>query len=127
MDLLQSAPHNYKLKGVGDPRYHLGGDFFRDPDGCLCYSAQTYVKRLIVNYTQMFGEPPKSYMSPLAKGDHPELDLTELSGPADVPLAQVPLEEDPLLDCRRRSTSNHETQRSPHTRIHGRGFQCRNR
>ena len=84
MDLLQSAPHNYKLKGVGDPRYHLGGDFFRDPDGCLCYSAQTYVKRLIVNYTQMFGEPPKSYMSPLAKGDHPELDLTELSGLADV-------------------------------------------
>ena len=29
---LQAAPWNYKLKGVEFPKYHLGGDFFRDKD-----------------------------------------------------------------------------------------------
>ena len=24
---------HYKLKGLGPPKYHLGGDFFRDKDG----------------------------------------------------------------------------------------------
>ena len=32
---LQSDPWNYKLKNVEEPRYHLGGDFFRDSDGTL--------------------------------------------------------------------------------------------
>ena len=27
-DKLKSDPYNYKLKGVGPPKYHLGGDFF---------------------------------------------------------------------------------------------------
>ena len=39
MDALQAPPHNYKLKGVCEPKYHLGGDFFRDPDGTLCHGA----------------------------------------------------------------------------------------
>jgi hypothetical protein len=29
------------------------------------------------NYTRMFGALPKMYTSPLEKGDHPEIDLTE--------------------------------------------------
>ena len=29
---LQGPKYNYKLKGVGPPSYHLGGDFGRDPD-----------------------------------------------------------------------------------------------
>ena len=41
---LQSDPWNYNLKNVEEPRYHLGGDFFRDKDGTLCCGAQTYVK-----------------------------------------------------------------------------------
>ena len=34
---LQSDPWNYKLKNVEEPRFHLGGAFFRDKDGTLCW------------------------------------------------------------------------------------------
>ena len=85
MTQLQSAPWNYKLKGVGDPRYHLGADFFRDKDGTLGYGAQTYIKRMLENYRHMFGEdPPKKVRSPLVKGDHPELDQSEPCSPEDI-------------------------------------------
>ena len=84
MDALQAEPHNYKLKGVDEPKYHLGGDFFRDSDGTLCYGAQTYIKRLLTNYEVMFGEKPKEFNSPLDKKDHPELDTTELCSVEDI-------------------------------------------
>ena len=77
MDALQDDPWNYKLKGVEEPKYHLGGDFYRDPDGTLCYSANTYINRMVSNYYHLFGELPKTYLSPLVKGDHPELDVSE--------------------------------------------------
>eukprot|EP00977_Amphora_coffeiformis_P011219 scaffold2692_cov115-Amphora_coffeaeformis.AAC.2 len=75
-DAIQSKPWNYKLKNVKEPKYHLGGDFFRDSDGTFCYGAQTYVKRMSENYEQLFGEPPKEYHSPMERGDQPELDVT---------------------------------------------------
>ena len=30
-----SKKHGYKLKGIGNPEYHLGGNFGKDPDGTL--------------------------------------------------------------------------------------------
>jgi hypothetical protein len=30
--------YGFQLKGVGTP-YHVGGDFFRDPDGTLAWGA----------------------------------------------------------------------------------------
>ena len=33
-----------KMKGVGSPTYHLGGDFFCGDDGTLCLGSQTYAK-----------------------------------------------------------------------------------
>ncbi len=33
----------YGLKGEGKIKYHIGGNFFCDPDGTLVYSAKTYV------------------------------------------------------------------------------------
>jgi hypothetical protein len=68
--------YNYKLKGVGPPSYHLGGDFFRDPDGTLAWGANSYVKKMLNNYETMFGEKPKEYSSPMVEKDHPELDDT---------------------------------------------------
>ena len=68
-EALQSDPWNYKLKNVEEPRYHLGGDFFRDKDGTYCYGAQTYIKRMCDNYELMFGEKPKELVSPMEKGD----------------------------------------------------------
>jgi len=81
MKALQAEPYNYKLKGVGPPRYHLGGDFFQDPDGTLCYGCQTYIRRLADTYKQLFGEDPKTNgkrpITPMTKGDQPELDSSE--------------------------------------------------
>ena len=41
--------HGFKLKGVGKPSNHLGGDFFHDPDGTLAWGAQLYVEKMIIN------------------------------------------------------------------------------
>ena len=68
--------YNFKLKGVGPPSYHLGGDFFRDPDGTLAWGASSYVKKIVMNYEVMFGKKPTEYSSPLPEKDHPELDTT---------------------------------------------------
>ena len=70
----------YKLKGVGDIKYHLGGDFFRDPDGTLAWGAKTYIKRVINQCEEIFGGLPKEYTSPIDQHDHPELDMTEELG-----------------------------------------------
>jgi hypothetical protein len=33
----RSSPIATSFKGVEEPKYHLGGDFFRDKDGRFCY------------------------------------------------------------------------------------------
>ena len=78
---LQSDPWNYNLKNVEEPRYHLGGDFFRDKDGTFCYGAQTYVKRMVDNFRMMFGVSPNEKHAPMDKDAKPELDETPLLGP----------------------------------------------
>jgi Reverse transcriptase (RNA-dependent DNA polymerase) len=70
--------HGFQLKGVGKPSYHLGGDFFRDADGTLAWGANSYVKKMIINYETMFGNKPHEYNTPMAEKDHPEIDNTEL-------------------------------------------------
>ena len=70
--------YKYKLKGVGTPKYHLGGDFYRDEDGTLAKGAKTYIKKLLLNYEQMFGGPPKEFSAPLDPKDHPEIDGSPL-------------------------------------------------
>ena len=68
--------YNYKLKGDGPLRYHLGCDFERDPDGTLFYGPFKYIDKMMESYERLFGEPPKGYSTPLEKNDHPELDLS---------------------------------------------------
>jgi Reverse transcriptase (RNA-dependent DNA polymerase) len=71
--------HKFKLKGTGPISFHLGMDFTRDDDGTLCLSPTKYIEKMVANYQKVFGENPKHvYHSPLEKGDHPELDTTEL-------------------------------------------------
>ncbi len=74
----------YKLKGVGEITYHLGGDFYRDPDGTLAWGARTYVKRIINQSEAIFGNPPKEYTTPIDKDDHPELDTMDLLSSDDI-------------------------------------------
>jgi hypothetical protein len=76
MDVLEKK-HKFKLKGIGPIAFHLGMDFTRDDDGTLCISPTKYIEKLIKNYEKSFGIKPK-FASPLEKGDHPELDMSEL-------------------------------------------------
>ena len=76
-DLLVNK-YKYILKGVGDPEYHLGGNFGRDPDGTLYWSAKTYVKKMMDNYERIHKQLPTKSKSPLDKNDHPEIDQTPL-------------------------------------------------
>ena len=77
-DLLEQK-HQFKLKGTGPISYHLGMDFSRDEDNTLCISPTKYIDKLIKNYEKLFGmKPNTSVTSPLEKGDHPELDTSEL-------------------------------------------------
>jgi hypothetical protein len=75
-DVLENK-HEFKLKGTGPIAFHLGMDFTRH-DGTLCISPMKYMEKLIKNYEKSFGIKPKELASPLEKGDHPELDTSEL-------------------------------------------------
>ena len=70
--------YKFKLKGVGPLTYHLGCDYFRDKDGTLCYGPRKYISKMIGQFENMFGCKPREYTSPLEKGDHPEVDTSEL-------------------------------------------------
>jgi hypothetical protein len=71
--------HKFTLKeGSGPIKFHLGCDYFRDPDGTLYYGPKQFITKLIGEYERMFGEKPKRFTSPLEKGDHPEVDASEI-------------------------------------------------
>jgi len=76
-DLLQDK-YQFKLKGTGPISFHLGCDFIRDEDGTMCMSPRRYIEKLLGTYERIFGSKPKQNVtSPLEKGDHPELDMSE--------------------------------------------------
>ena len=72
-DILTSKYH-YKLKGVEEPKYHLGGNYFCNPDGTLAWGAQRYVTRMLENFEHEEGSPLPKHRLPLEKQYHPELD-----------------------------------------------------
>ena len=89
IDKLTSAPYNFKLKGSGPITFHLGMDFERDPDGVLCLAPKKYIEKMIDNYVRLFGEKPnQNMMSPIEKGDHPEMDTSEFLDPEKVKIYQ---------------------------------------
>jgi len=77
VDILEKT-HKFKLKGTGPIEFHLGCDFFRDEEGNLCYAPKRYIEKILANFERIFGHKPKQATSPLTKGDHPELDESEL-------------------------------------------------
>jgi hypothetical protein len=70
--------HQFKLKGTGPIAFHLGCDFFRDEHGVMCMAPKKYIEKMVATYFLMFGKMPKAYSSPLEKGDHPEINTSEL-------------------------------------------------
>jgi Reverse transcriptase (RNA-dependent DNA polymerase) len=71
--------HKFKLKGTGPITFHLSMDFTRDDDNTLCISPTKYIEKLIKNFEKLFSmKPSQNVTSPIDKGDHPELDTSEL-------------------------------------------------
>ena len=55
--------------------YHLGADYFEDPDGTFVSQPRKYID----TYRRLFNDdPPKGYKTPLDKNDHPDLDTSEI-------------------------------------------------
>ena len=72
----------YTLQGVGIPEYYLGGDFkiHKKSTGFETYifGAKTYVTNVCQRIETLLGEVLKPYDTPMAMGDHPELEDTSL-------------------------------------------------
>ena len=68
-----------KVKGNGKLNYHLGADYFEDPDGTFVSQPRKYIDTLADTYKRLFNDdPPKGYKTPLDKNDHLELDTSEI-------------------------------------------------
>jgi Reverse transcriptase (RNA-dependent DNA polymerase) len=79
----------FKTKGSGPISFHSGMDFHRDRDGTRCVTSLKYIEKMMSNFEKGFGELPKqTCTSPLEKGDHPELDTTELLDAKEIVLYQ---------------------------------------
>ena len=79
--IIQIFKSKYHLKVKGDSKltYHLGADYFEDPDGTFVCQPKKYIDKLADTYKRLFNkDPPKGYKTPLDKNDHPELDTTEI-------------------------------------------------
>ena len=71
--------YGFSLKGTGPITYHLGCDFLHDGSRVLCTQPKKYIRKMATTYERLSGTKPKDlYTSPLEKGDHPEMDTSEL-------------------------------------------------
>jgi hypothetical protein len=89
---------DYILKGIGSPRYYLGGDILnlvtpeddlpptKDPDTTIALSAETYITNAVEKYEQKFGCPITPYHSPMEHSYHSEEDTTNLLNPKQASL-----------------------------------------
>ena len=78
----------FKLKGTGEVEFHLGCNYYRDEQGVLCGEPRQYIERMLDNYQRLFGSWPKEATAPTTKGDHPELDTSDLLEGEDIKIYQ---------------------------------------
>jgi len=70
--------HGFKLKGTGPIEYHLGMTFCCNEHGLLEITPRRYIDKMVDTYVRLFGTKPSTKpLSPLEKGDHPEIDDLE--------------------------------------------------
>ena len=73
------SKYHLKVKGDGKLTYHLGADYFEDPDGTFVSQPKKYIDKLADTNRRLFNDdPPKGYKTPLDKNDHLELDTSEI-------------------------------------------------
>ena len=57
--------------------YHLGADYFEDPDGTFVNQLKKYIDKLADTYKRLFNEDqPNIYKTLLDNNDHPEFDTS---------------------------------------------------
>ena len=78
INILKSK-YKLKVKGDGPFTYHLGADYYQDPDGTMVSQGKKYIEKLKETYVRLFNtEPSKGLKTPLEKNDHPELDTSDI-------------------------------------------------
>ena len=80
-ELISILKSKYHLIVIGDGplTYHLGADYFYDPDGTMVGQPKKYIEKLKETYVRLFNtEPSKGLKTPLKKNDHPEFDTTDI-------------------------------------------------
>ena len=78
INVLKSKYH-HKVKVDGPLTYHLGADYFQDPEGTMVSQPKKYIEKLKQTYVRLFNtEPSIGHKTPLEKNDHPELDISEI-------------------------------------------------
>jgi hypothetical protein len=77
--------HKFKLKDTSPMLFHLRCDYTRDDHGVMCISPTKYIGKVIDSYKKNFGPSPVSNIPlPIEKGDHPEMDTSELLDTAGI-------------------------------------------
>ena len=55
-----------KVKGNGPLTYHLGADYYQDPDGTMVCQPKKYIEKFKETYIQLINtEPSKDFQTPL--------------------------------------------------------------
>ena len=63
--------------------------FCCNEDGVLSISPRKYIDMMVITYQQLFGTKPSTKaLSPLEKGDHPEIDDLEFLNDDDIQVYQ---------------------------------------
>ena len=68
--IINTLKSKYKLnvKGDGPITYHLGADYYQDPDGTMVSQPKKYIEKLEETYARLFDtEPSRGLITPLEK------------------------------------------------------------
>ncbi len=80
----------YSLKAVGSPEYYSGADIEWDGKRqCWTLGSKSYIKSVCDRIEKFLETPLKNTGSPLDAGDHPEMDVSDLLVPSEIPIYQM--------------------------------------
>ena len=81
MDQIKSI---FTVKSEGPPSYYLGNDFVQNKKSKLWYlGCKTYIKEGIARVEGLLGKQLSKHDTPMAAGDHPELDDSQILNDED--------------------------------------------
>ena len=87
LEIINEFKKTYMLKGIGEPECYLGGDVqmlnehWQKQGAATGLSASTYIKNTIDKFERMLKNNFKTEQTPMAEGDHPEMDDSKFCSP----------------------------------------------